>query len=255
MIFNGRKVPDPLRFADRCSRRRVAVAAWLALASADVWAGAITVSPIRVELTPRRAVATLEVRNEGDEFVTVQIEKMDWTQPDGSDTYGASTALLATPTVFELPPHGSQTLRIGIRDPEASGSERAFRLYAAEVPSNDQADGDGLHMALRIGIPIFVEPASGSPRLVSELTQVADGKLALRVRNSGTRFTRTISVELQNAAGKTVWRDAHPTYLLAGGEHVWTFDSSSIAAPAAERLQLLVVTEDGHERIATSLAP
>ncbi len=223
----------------------------LAACGGTAQAGALAVSPTRIELSSRSPVATLDVRNDGDEQVTLQVERVAWTQPDGSDQYVPSSAFIATPTVFDLAPHSGQLLRIALRDKGAS-AEQAYRVYVSEVRPASSAMGTGLNMALRIGIPIFVEPTEGTAQLAGDIHGTA-GAVVLRLRNDGARFTRALGIEMRNEAGTVLWQTRNPGYLLAGGQHDWPLDA--LASPAGARVKLAVTTEHGVEHVDMRLPP
>jgi fimbrial chaperone protein len=218
-----------------------------------VLAAAITVSPTRIELSAHHPVATLEVRNEGDESVTMQLEKTAWTQEGGVDVYSSSAALIATPSVFELAPHGSQILRIALRDPSRT-DERAYRLYADEV-SVSALTSTGLRMALRIGIPIFAVQATGMPRLNASVDADSGGGAIISLRNDGSHFARAIRVQATDPSGAVLWQSPSPTYVLAKGEHQYRVDTDAAALLRSPSLQLSIVTETGVERIEARRRP
>ena len=216
------------------------------LVQSPAWGGAITVSPLRIELTPRHPVAALDVRNEGSEPVSVELERFSWTQDGGQDQYEESGELIATPTVFELPPHGTQTLRVALRAPV--GGEQAFRLYARELPRPSPANDSGLQLALRIGIPVFFVTSPARPQLKAGILPGAPGTVQLRVRNLGAHYTRSVGIDVNDAAGTLVYHSNTPVYLLAGGEHIWPVEIGAAQA-AAGALQVTLRTEAGTERI------
>lgn len=218
-------------------------------------AGALSVSPMRIELSARHPVATLEVTNEGADPITVQLERMAWSQAAGEDSYSASAALIATPSVFELAPHEHQVLRLALRNPAVGGAERAFRLYAAEVPVAQRFASTGLQMALRVGVPVFACSGEGEARLDGEIATGADGRLTVLLRNSGTHFARAVSLELQDAVGHSLWNGRAPAYVLAGGEHRWPLDLSASALPADMPLRLSVQTEHGVQIVDARRSP
>lgn len=217
-----------------------------ALLPAGARAGAITVSPLRVELNARHPVAALDVSNESDDPVSVELERFAWSQAGGEDLYTESGELIATPTVFDLPPHGTQTLRVALRSPSGTG-EQAFRLYARELPRPSVVRESGLQIALRIGIPVFFVNPSGKPQLKAATLPGDPGKLQLRVNNAGARYTRVLGIDIKDAGGTLVFHSTSPVYLLAGGEHVWPVEIG--AAQAAGALQVALRTENGTERI------
>lgn len=218
---------------------------WFAsVCASTAMAGAISVSPTRIELSPRHPIATLEVRNEAADPVTVQLERMAWTQSEGQDAYAASAELIATPPVFELAPHGSQVIRVALRPGIAASMERAYRLYACEVPAAGPPAVSGVRMALRIGVPVFAGPADSAARLAGQIQAQPDGRMAIRLQNTGGHFTRALSVALHDPAGAVVWESHSPSYLLSGGDHLWWVDHAAKVS-SSEPLRLSVVTETG----------
>ena len=216
-------------------------------------AGSLSVSPTRIELSARHPVATLEVTNDGAGLITVQLETLAWTQAEGTDDYVENAELIATPSIFELAAHASQVLRIAVRDP-APGVGRAFRVYASEVPPARLQEGAGLQMVLRVGVPVFVEMATGSSRFRGTVLKRPDGAATLRLHNLGTRFTRVLGLELRGATGAPVWSTRSAAYLLTGGEHDWPLDDAR-TLPAGAPLQLSITTENGGERIDVDSIP
>lgn len=231
--------------------RRILAALVCASIGCKASAGAISVSPTRIELSARHPIATLEVRNEGEDTMTVQLERLAWSQSDGQDSYSSSAGLIATPPVFELAPHGSQTLRVALRNGGSKTLEQAFRLYVCEIPAAQPPAGAGLQMALRIGVPVFAETAETGSRLDGEILARA-GKTELRLRNTGAHFARALGVSIHDSAGTLLWQTRQPAYLLSGGEHLWPIDS---ALPTTQGLRLSVVTETGVENIDALMRP
>lgn len=211
-------------------------------------AGAISVSPTRIELSPTHPMASLELRNDGDSSVTLQIERVSWSQQGDQDVYSPSNELIATPTVFDIAPHGTQVLRIAVRGGSVAASEHAFRLYATEVSNEPQMPGAGLHMSLRIGIPVFAESPANKPRIEGALLVGGDGSTIVRLRNTGERFARALRAVILDADGTVLWQSQSPTYLLANSEHSWTATTAQAVVPGrAQRLS--IVTETGTEDI------
>ncbi len=236
-------------------RKLLGAAAVLSCASGAV-AGAISVSPTRVALSVRHPVATLEVRNEGADTVTIQMERMAWTQSAGEDVYTASASLIATPTVFELAPHSSQVLRIALREGLPRNGELAFRLYATEVQTPLSPDaGPELQMSLRIGVPIFAESSDGDSRLEGALMADPSGRLTVRLRNAGGHFTRAMRLEIQDQQGSVLWQSRSAAYVLAGGEYRWPIDAHAGSLAASEKLRLSVVTETGVQSLDVQRSP
>jgi fimbrial chaperone protein len=217
-------------------------------------AGALSVSPMRIELSARHPVATLQVTNEGADAITVQLERMAWTQADGEDFYTASGALIATPSVFELAPHTHQVLRIALRDRSNLSAEHAYRLYAAEVPVIRNLAATGLQMSLRVGVPVFAESSDAESRLDGEIIIQPGGRPAVLLHNTGRHFVRAQSVEILDTHGHALWSVRVPSYLLAGGEHLWQLDLAK-SLPSDMPLRISVQTEAGEQIIDARRSP
>jgi fimbrial chaperone protein len=217
-------------------------------------AGALAVAPTRVELSSAHPVATMQVSNEGDRTVIIQLERMAWSQRDGEDVYTASTALVATPTVFELAPHAKQVVRVACRG-ESDGSEHAYRLYASEVEEPPSGGDSGVRMLVRIGVPVFAESRSTQSSIEGAVTRRNDGSVAVLLRNGGAHFKHALGLAVRDASGSIVWQAQGAAYLLASGEHRWVVDAAvaPLLNDRANRLALL--TEAGPENIDWSHEP
>jgi fimbrial chaperone protein len=217
-------------------------------------AGALSVSPMRIELSARHPVATLEVTNDGADPITIQLQRMAWTQADGEDFYTASVALIATPSVFELAPHAHQVLRIALRDRSTMTAEHAYRLYAAEVPAIRNLGSTGLQMSLRVGVPVFVEPRDGESHLDGEIIARPGGRPAVLLHNTGSRYIRAQWLEILDTHGRALWSGRLPSYLLGGGEHLWQLDQTK-ALPTDMPLRIAIHAETGEQVIDARRSP
>jgi fimbrial chaperone protein len=240
----------------RCELAGGAVGGLLSsICACSALAGAISVAPIRVELSAAHPVATVEVRNDGDSTATIQLEKLAWSQTQGKDVYETTAALIATPTVFSLAPHGRQVLRVALRDSEWNRQPAAYRLYVTEVLDEQQAAGSGLQMALRLGIPVFAVPHGADAKLEGALFTQADGSTAVVLRNSGRRFTRALGIAACDSTGAVLWRTQNAAYLLAQGEHAWSVDEASSPSVQHAAQRLMVSTDGGSREIELPSSP
>lgn len=226
-------------------------AAW----ACSAHAGSLWVGPTRIELTREHPVAVLEVRNDNPDPTIVQIERMSWAQDGGTDTYAATSLLIATPPVFELAAGVTQTVRVALRDRRQLPAEEAFRIYVREVPRVPSEPSSGLQFALRVGVPVFANFPGASPHLQWALKVVAEGQLALSSRNTGGRWAHIVRVEVRTPGGGPVlWRSDEKGYVIAGGERLWT----NVALPAVgpgRQLDLLAVTDAGDLHDTVTLPP
>ena len=115
-------------------------------------------SPVRATLSARQQVGALTVRNDGAEPAVVQLEVLSWSQQDGKDVYVPTAEILATPPIFTVPAGGSQVVRVGLRRAPDPGASSPIGCICRRVPPPPKPDFQGLQVALRIGVPVFVLP-------------------------------------------------------------------------------------------------
>lgn len=123
-------------------------------------AGSLYLNPVRLSLSADHAVEVVTISNQGAEPSVVQLETMAWTKTAGGDVYSPTTDLIAAPPIFTLPPGGSQIVRIGLRNALDPRSELNYRVYFQEVPPPPKPGFQGLNVALRLGVPVYVTPVS-----------------------------------------------------------------------------------------------
>jgi fimbrial chaperone protein len=112
------------------------ILALLSCVIAPAFAGAFSVSPVRLILTGDQPVVAMTVQNSEQGSTVVQLELVEWSQKDGKDLYTPTKDLLATPPIFTLPANGKQIIRIGLRKPQNSAKEAAYRIILHEIPGH-----------------------------------------------------------------------------------------------------------------------
>lgn len=221
------------------------------LAAAGAQAGSFAVSPVRATLSADKPIGSLTVRNDGAEPTVVQLQVMSWSQADGEDVYSVTQEILATPPIFTVNPGASQMVRVGLRRAPDPHRELPYRLYLQEVPPPPEPGFQGLQVALRIGVPVFVVPAApAQPVLHWEARATAKGGLELSVRNDGNAHVQVIDVTLESAAGGALATQALASYVLAGQSRRWRIDNVTAPPPGAP-LRMVARTDAG--RIETNL--
>jgi len=162
--------------------------ALLALGQApEVWAGSFSINPVRIQLSPSATSEVLHVTNSGKTDVTVQLHPMQWTQQEGEDQLKATHDLIVTPQIFNLKAGATQIIRIGLIKKIDSTSESAYRLIIEEIPPPPEPGFQGLQLALRISLPVFVRPAGQ-----------ANQSLEVRIDPQSMTSTEQIALELVN---------------------------------------------------------
>jgi fimbrial chaperone protein len=201
----------------------LASAAAMVLSPMPVQAGAFSVSPLRVDLSSRVQTGALTIRNQQDAEVTVEAQAMLWKQADGEDRLTPTRDVLVSPVVFTLPANGSQLVRVALQHPADAEHELSYRLILTEVPAQAAPGFTGLSVALRLSLPIFVEPiAAAQPNIEWTATRGGDGTLAITARNTGSAHARVLNFMVAPAAGPDeALVEQVAAYILPGQLRTW----------------------------------
>jgi fimbrial chaperone protein len=186
-------------------------------------ASTLSVSPIRLEISPTQTTAVITLRNQDDAPVVVQARPAAWSQHDEHDQLDDTHELLVTPPLFTLPPKGQQVLRVALRRQPDPTRELDYRLVLSEVPPVASPDSKGLQMALRITLPVFVIPqAHAAADLSWHHRWLPDGSLQIEAHNAGTAHIQILDFDVQSAdhAAQVLHTEA-ARYLLPGSSAHW----------------------------------
>ena len=216
----------------------------LFLACLPAWGGTFQVSPVRATLSASRSIAALTVKNEGSEPAVIQVELVAWSQRDGKDVYVASKEIIATPPIFTVPPGGTQIVRVGLRRPPDPRVELAYRIYLQEVPARPAAGFQGLQVALRLGVPVFVNPASAVAPALKWSARRVGGEMKLGVANTGNAHVQVTGLALSAARGPALAAPKTVAYVLPGQSREWLFKVAPMP-PSGATLQLVAQTDAG----------
>lgn len=201
-------------------------------------AATLGVSPVRLTLSAAHPTGVLHVTNKGDDSELVQVQLVAWSQKNGADVFTPAPDLLATPPIFQLAGGGTQVIRVGLRAPPSATGEVAYRLFMTQVPPAPTPGVLGLRFALRVSLPIFVEPAAKTaPILHWSAKLLAPGKLLLSATNTGTAHVQIRSLELALPGPRKPVPHKSGNYILPGSTANWGF---KFAFPLAEGAQLTV---------------
>lgn len=208
-------------------------------------AGSFAVSPVRATLSAGQPVGSLTVRNTGAEPTVVQLEVVSWSQQDGKDVYDPTREILATPPIFTVPPGGSQVVRVGLRRAPDPKREITYRLFLQEVPPPPKPGFQGLQVALRVGVPVFVLPSVPvKPVLRWQLSRTPQGKLQVSLSNSGNAHIQVANIKLMPASGDPFPTQQIGAYVLPGQSRGWLLEAAPAPPPGAT-LRLSAQTDAG----------
>lgn len=201
-------------------------------AASQAAAGNFSVSPVRVDLSAAQPTAVITVHNNDSAPLLVQAATLSWTQPAGEESYADTRDILATPTVFTLPPDGDQIVRVALRRGVDTSRELSYRILLSEVPQAAREGFTGLRVALRLSLPIFIKPAADARADVAwQARRNADGTLLVSASNKGTAHLQISDFELLFADQQEPTKVTVTRYVLPGSTVTWNTKTS----PAASR--------------------
>jgi fimbrial chaperone protein len=160
-------------------------------------AASLDVSPIRVKFAAGQRSHVVTVRNTGDADISVQADPVEWSQDsDGIDVYTPAGTLLVVPRIFTIAPGDEQIVRLGRVSAESGDLEGSHRVFFTELaPSRGAGEAPGLSMRLRLGIPVFVAPASEpEPRLDLVSTEQIPEGVAVVLSNQGNVHIQVLDI-------------------------------------------------------------
>ncbi len=211
-------------------------------------AGSFEVNPIRIVLKPTERSGVLSVSNSGADPVVVQISVQAWSQEDGHDVLAPTKEVLVSPPIATIAPGGKQVVRVGLRRAPDAQRELSYRLFIQEVPPPPKPGFQGLQVALRISLPIFVEPRTGLAHasLVWGADLRGDGSLHLTLDNRGTGHIQISDVELSlPGEAKPVATQRGVGYLLPDQSRQWDLKLRQANVKKNDRLRLKASTDAG----------
>lgn len=202
----------PLALALRCLLAPALLALPLAAA-----AGNFGVSPIRIDLDTQARTGAVTVTNDDSGPLRLQVRLAEWTQDaEGRDVYKDSEELVYFPRLVSMGRDEQRLLRVGLRTPPQP-REKTYRLFVEELPAPPEPGTEAtsrVAIAVRFGVPVFLRPPQEQVGGEIERLEFAEGKLRMRVRNTGNVHFRILSITAQDDKGFAT--EAQGWYLLAG---------------------------------------
>ncbi|MDE1148847.1 MAG: fimbria/pilus periplasmic chaperone [Azospirillaceae bacterium] len=211
---------------------------------APAHAATLEIAPVIVEMAGA-ATTVLTVTNRGNDLAAVQIRGFAWSQTGNEDKLDKTDALTVSPSIFQIPAGGSQTIRILLRQPPKD-RETSYRLILDELPP--ASDGQAVRFALRISVPIFASPPTPVPAKPDfHIALDAEGNASLVIGNTGGRRVRLVNavVSLPDGASAKAEPPANP-YVLPDAERHWTLGppAEGQKAPIFKAGQTATLTAD-----------
>ena len=213
-----------MRVAVACALVAVLIAAPAGRAAR---AQALTVLPVGIQMAPGQLATTLTVINQGDGETSFQVRAFAWSQPGpGDDRLAATDDLLASPPLGTITAGATQVVRIVLRRP-APTQEASYRILLDQLPA--PATPGTVRIALRLSIPVFVEPVARIAPHLQWRVESGGGQAWLVAVNEGSRHETVRDIVLAAVRGGALRVEAGASpYILAGTTRRWRILSPAL---------------------------
>lgn len=222
----------------------------LAMLCPAVFASGFQVSPTIAEVPAGTRVASFQVRNNGAEPVTVQVDLLDWSQAGvQADRLVPATGIVVVPRIATIAPGDTQLVRIAL---QGSGEhEHAYRLRLREVPPPPPPGFMGVRTLVEQLVPVFFQ-VDGSPAVSWKATLQDSGTLAVIASNTGARHLPLNSVRILDERGGILAERKGPGYVLAGQSTGWALETRARLA-RGDALRLEFMSHGARQEVALTL--
>lgn len=206
-------------------------------------AQALTVLPVSVTLAPGEQAGKLTVINRSALPSSVQLRVLTWSQPDDAEQLAPTDEVLISPPIATLAPGASQVVRLVLRHPNGA-REGAYRILLDQIPP--AASPGTVRIALRLSIPVFVEPAARAAARVTFHVEIDQGRAYLVAVNDGSRHETIRNISLRNGVGARIAlaNNASP-YILAGATRRFLITDKTEMPAADMTLRLTAEVDNG----------
>jgi len=223
----------------------------LLLAPQAALASQFTVTQTEVDLSPSATSALVTLRNNSKVPLRFEVTLVSWSEDEhGQMTLNPSSDVQFFPKLVELAAGASRNIRIGIKAGTARDVEQSFRLFVEELPDQSAPAANAVALRTKIGIPVFVRPATPSRTAAMDVVSVENVKVLVRVRNTGNLHVSvdTIKVTGTGGSGATFTKEGAGWYVLPGATRVFEVPMTATECKSTAHVAVEVI---GHKKSLT----
>jgi len=125
------------------------------LSIASVAYATYQISPVKLVLTKKEKVASLNFKNDTNEEKSFQVTVMKRDKSQKTKTYQLTKDLIASPVIFKTLPGKGQLIRIALKNPQAESEEDDYRVFIKEVPQGPAAENE-VRFITEMSIPVRI---------------------------------------------------------------------------------------------------
>jgi len=215
----------------------------LLFVASAAFAGAFTVTPVRIYMAPKDRAVAVTITNDGDTDVVLQADLHSWSQrPDGTDQLVLTEDLILSPPIIKLAPKAKQVVRLARLVPPDMTRQLTYRFILREVPealapkSNIQ-----IPIALALSMPVFITPPGARRGVTCQLAGIETNTIGVRCANLGNAYAQIREIELMRGEQK-IARYEGGAYILPGASR--TIAAGVEQAPTPGAVRMLVTFDD-----------
>lgn len=227
------------------------LALWHSLALCQIgptWAANFSINPNRLLFSPKTRSALLTLPNQNPEALRFQLSLFAWDQsPTGEMQLTPTADLVVFPTLLTLAPGESRHIRVGPATPFAA-TEKTYRIFVEELPPLVTPEGPptGIRIVTKMGIPIFLQPATVIQQGHISSLAVRHGTLSFQVHNTGNVHVVEQAIRVKGFGATADSLFEHQVagwYVLAGGFRIHALELPKDACAKIRALAIEIQTE------------
>jgi fimbrial chaperone protein len=204
-------------------------------------ASSFIASPITFNLSPNKPMSILRLTNNGESDLRLQVHAVKWGTDGYNETQVDTDDIILNPPVFMLKPGQQQFMRFGLRSVVPTAKEQSYRLIVDEIPDETSVGKSvGIRTALRISIPVFIDPVQKDARVTWHLIR-KENRYVLVCDNSGNTHLKINGFIVSDDKGVPVVRNSDPAYIMPEQRKEWPLATNGTLG----RITLRVITPVG----------
>ena len=230
-------------------------ACFAATAPLPAAAGAFSVTPVRIYMTPRDRAVAVTITNEGDSEVVLQADLNAWSQkPDGTDEQVPTEDLILSPPIIKLAAGARQVVRLALLKPADASRQLTYRMLLREVPEAIANTDKNIQVpvALALSLPVFITPPPAKREMDCTAARNTPQALNVSCSNQGSAYAQVREISLVRGE-QALARFEGGTYILPGARKTMSVNGEQAIAPGPA--QLKVSFDDGKSQVFNVTVP
>ncbi len=204
------------------------------------------IQPVRIDFNNKTKLSKLVIKNVSQTDFPIQVRAYEWSQNEmGEDVYRVTQDIIVFPKIMTIAKGEERFIRLGTNVVPGS-KEKAYRIYIEEMPSDTTPqEGANIRLYMKVGIPVFVAPIKTEDKVDIEGIGMSDGKIQLKVKNSGNSHFVITGINLRgvNAEGQEPFnRNIGGWYLLGGSGRVYEAEVPADSCSALSQIDIELKT-------------